>query len=83
MVRAALGGALADVPTVVDPVFGVAVPVSCPEVPSEFLTPRSTWQDTAAYDRTAATLATMFEENFAIFADGVDEEVREAGPRAR
>ena len=83
MVRAALDGSLDGVPTVEDPIFGVAVPTACPDVPASFLDPRSTWQDTAAYDKAAAKLAAMFEENFAIFADGVDEEVRGAGPKPR
>ena len=43
MVRAALDGRLDDVPTVEDPIFRVAVPVSCPDVPAEFLQPRNTW----------------------------------------
>jgi phosphoenolpyruvate carboxykinase (ATP) len=81
MVRAALSGALDDVPYESDPVFGVAVPGSCPDVPAEVLRPRSTWADAAAYDRQAAALATMFAENFATFADGVPDAVRAAGPR--
>ena len=80
MVRAALGGILADVPTRVDPVFGVEVPLTCPEVPDSFLDPRATWADTAAYDRSAARLAAMFAENFATYADGVADEVAAAGP---
>jgi phosphoenolpyruvate carboxykinase (ATP) len=83
MVRAALGGQLDRVPTVTDPVFGVEVPTACPDVPAEFLQPRLTWRDPAAYDRQAAELARMFEESFAAYADGVSEEVRRAGPRAR
>jgi phosphoenolpyruvate carboxykinase (ATP) len=80
MVRAALSGALDGIPTVTDPVFGVAVPTSCPDVPAAFLQPRSTWADPAAYDRQAAALARMFVENFAAYADGVPESVRAAGP---
>jgi len=80
MVRAALSGALDGVPTRTDPVFGVAVPTSCPDVPAAFLQPRSTWADPAAYDRQAAALARMFVENFAAYADGVPESVRAAGP---
>ena len=34
MVRAVIGGALDDVPTRIDPNFGVAVPTSCPGVPA-------------------------------------------------
>ena len=33
MVRAALSGALADVPVTTDPIFGLHVPVECPGVP--------------------------------------------------
>jgi len=80
MVRAALDGLLDDVPTATDPVFGVEVPTSCPDVPAAFLQPRSTWADGAAYDRQAAALARMFVENFAAYADGVPESVRQAGP---
>jgi phosphoenolpyruvate carboxykinase (ATP) len=82
MVRAALGGALEGVPTVTDPIFGVEVPTACPDVPSEFLQPRSTWADPDAYDRQARQLARMFRDNFEAYADGVPVEVREAGPRA-
>ncbi len=80
MVRAALSGALEGVRTVVDPIFRVAVPVACPDVPAESLRPRSTWQDKDAYDVQARRLARMFEENFASYADGVAEAVRAAGP---
>jgi phosphoenolpyruvate carboxykinase (ATP) len=81
MVRAALSGALDGVPTVTDPVFGVEVPTSCPDVPNEVLQPRVTWADGEAYDREAAALARMFAENFQVYADGVSEGVRAAGPR--
>jgi phosphoenolpyruvate carboxykinase (ATP) len=81
MVRAALDGRLDGVPTVTDPIFGVEVPTSCPDVPAEFLQPRSTWPDSAAYDRQARALAHMFAENFAAYADGVSDAVRSAGPR--
>jgi phosphoenolpyruvate carboxykinase (ATP) len=82
MVRAALDGSLADVPTRLDPNFGLAVPVSCPDVPASFLDPRSTWADGAAYDVAAATLAAMFRENFADYAEGVSAAIAVAGPGA-
>jgi phosphoenolpyruvate carboxykinase (ATP) len=81
MVRAALSGALDDVPTATDPIFGVEVPTSCPDVPSEVLSPRATWADPDAYDRQAAALARMFADNFRAYADGVSDAVRAAGPR--
>jgi phosphoenolpyruvate carboxykinase (ATP) len=80
MVRAALSGALDDMPTDVDPIFGVAVPRSCPGVPSEFLQPRGTWPDPEAYDRQARELARMMNENFESYAAGVAAGVRSAGP---
>ena len=81
MVRAALNGELRKVPTEIDPVFGLAVPTSVPDVPSELLAPRGTWPDSAAYDAAAATIARMFHDNFEAYADGVSAAVRAAGPK--
>ncbi len=80
MVRAAISGALDKVETWTDPIFGLHVPTSCPDVPSHILRPRDTWQDGAAYDRQARELARSFAENFAKFPDA-DPDVRAAGPR--
>ena len=41
MLEAALGGAFDDVSMRNDPVFGLAVPVSCPGVPADLLDPRT------------------------------------------
>ncbi|HEY8632784.1 MAG TPA: phosphoenolpyruvate carboxykinase (ATP) [Candidatus Limnocylindrales bacterium] len=81
MVRAALDGRLDGVPTITDPIFGVEIPTTVPDVPAAFLQPRSTWADGVAYDRQARALAHMFAENFAAYAEGVSESVRAAGPR--
>jgi phosphoenolpyruvate carboxykinase (ATP) len=80
MVRAALDGKLAKVDTRTDPTFGFEVPVRCPDVPSSFLNPRSTWKDHDAYDVAAHRLASMFAANFAAYEDGVTAEIRGAGP---
>jgi phosphoenolpyruvate carboxykinase (ATP) len=82
MVRAALDGTLDAVERRTDPNFGLAVPLSCPDVPASFLDPRSTWADGAAYDAAARTLATMFRDNFADYADGVSPAIAAAGPGA-
>ncbi|MDZ7748134.1 MAG: phosphoenolpyruvate carboxykinase (ATP) [Halofilum sp. (in: g-proteobacteria)] len=74
-------GALARAETVTDPVFGLAVPTRCPGVPDELLLPEQNWADPAAYRAQAAELARLFAENFAAYADDVDDEVRAAGPR--
>jgi len=82
MVHAALSGALGDVPTTLDPIFGMAVPTACPGVPPEVLDPRGTWADPRAYDAQARKLAAMFAANFQVFASSVSDEVRAAGPRS-
>lgn len=81
MIRAALQGELDDVPTRTDPIFGLNVPVRCPGVPENILTPRDTWADPQAYERQARELARRFHENFRQFAAEVTEDVRVAGPR--
>jgi phosphoenolpyruvate carboxykinase (ATP) len=82
MVRAALNGALDDATFETDPFFGFEVPTSVPGVPAEVLRPRDTWANPEAYDAKARQLASMFVENFAAYADGVDDDVREAGPES-
>jgi phosphoenolpyruvate carboxykinase (ATP) len=81
MVRAALDGALNEVPTRPDPIFGLAVPTVCPNVPVDILDPRGTWSDAHAYDDRARQLAGLFAANFEAFAGGVSDDVRAAGPR--
>ena len=63
-------GQLKDIPTQTDPIFGLHVVTSCPNVPTEILNPRQTWPDPAAYDATARKLANLFHENYAQFEDG-------------
>jgi phosphoenolpyruvate carboxykinase (ATP) len=74
-------GALADVATQPDPVFGLAVPTSCPDVPSEMLQPRNTWADKAAYDEKAKKVAALFRENFKKYEGQASAEIRGAGPK--
>jgi phosphoenolpyruvate carboxykinase (ATP) len=82
MIRAILNGSLANVETRPDPIFGVNVPVSCPDVPTEVLQPRNTWSDKGAYDQKAHELARRFNENFKKYESGVSEAVRAVGPKA-
>jgi phosphoenolpyruvate carboxykinase (ATP) len=81
VVEAALSGRLDGVETVEDPVFGLAVPTSCPGVPDELLQPRATWADQDAYEEAARDLAQRFADNFEKYSDGASEAVRTAGPR--
>jgi phosphoenolpyruvate carboxykinase (ATP) len=82
MIRAILNGSLAEIETTPDPVFGVGIPASCPDVPTEILTPRNTWKDKAAYDAKARDLARRFNENFKKYEAGVAENVRAVAPIA-
>lgn len=82
LIRAALNGGLAGVSCNADPVFGVLVPETCPDVPNEVLAPRNTWKDKAAYDKTARDLAGRFIKNFEQFASEAKPEVKAAGPKA-
>lgn len=81
LVRAALHGVLDDIETETDEVFGLAVPVRAPGVPSEVLRPRDTWADPAEYDAAARKLAGMFRDNFQRFGAALPAEVVAAGPR--
>ncbi len=80
MLNAALNGDLDDVEFVQDPRFRVEIPTSCPDVPSEVLQPRGTWNSGEEYDMTADKLARMFNENFKRYESGVSSEVNSAGP---
>jgi phosphoenolpyruvate carboxykinase (ATP) len=81
IVDAILEDALTDVSYSCDPVFGLATPDSCPNVPSKLLKPRETWADKAAYDATANKLAGMFVKNFRKFADQASDAILEAAPK--
>jgi phosphoenolpyruvate carboxykinase (ATP) len=79
MLNAALSGALKDVPAEPHPVFKIAVPKSCPGVPSTFLDARGMWTDKSAYDRAARDLAARFNKNFEKFTL-VSPEIAESAP---
>jgi phosphoenolpyruvate carboxykinase (ATP) len=81
LLNAALDGSLKNVEFRKDPNFGFDVPIAVPGVDTSILDPRSTWADKAEYDRTAAKLVDLFVENFAEFAEHVDEGVRQSGPQ--
>jgi phosphoenolpyruvate carboxykinase (ATP) len=82
LLNAALDGSLANAEYRTDPNFGFKVPVAVNGVDSAILDPRGTWPDKDGYDATAQKLVKQFIDNFAQFADHVDEGVRQAAPRA-
>jgi phosphoenolpyruvate carboxykinase (ATP) len=82
LLNAALEGSLKNAQFRKDPYFGFDVPMAVPGVDSAILNPRDTWSDKGAYDATARKLVSLFIDNFAKFADHVDQGVKEAAPTA-
>lgn len=81
MITAALEGKLNNLEFETDPVFGVAIPKECPDVPTEVLNPVNTWTDKLAFKEKAKYLAGLFIKNFEKYASGVSSEVLAAAPR--
>lgn len=75
-------GSLENVEYVNDPIFGLAVPTTCPNVPAEVLVPKNTWTDKEAYDKQANKLAQLFINNFEKYKAGSSEAIINAGPKA-
>jgi phosphoenolpyruvate carboxykinase (ATP) len=50
-----------------EPFFGLQIPTSVPDVPSNVLNPRNVWADPAAYDAQAHKLQQLFFNNFKRF----------------
>jgi phosphoenolpyruvate carboxykinase (ATP) len=76
-------GALDDVETVEDPIFGLKVPTEIPgfDCPREVLIPRNAWSDAEACETTARKLAGLFHKNFAQYREGASPAICAAGPR--
>ena len=68
LLKAALTGQLDSVSFAADPIFGLAIPASCPGVPERVLRPRDAWPDKAAYDKSAKDLAERFKAEFKKYA---------------
>ncbi len=84
MINAALNGDLKDYTYEdyhIHSVFGVAQPRSCPGVPTEVLSPRTTWNNDQGYYKMAFKLANSFRENFKKFESYASEEIRRGGPQ--
>jgi len=64
LLAAALSGEFDNAELVEHPTFGLKMPVSCPGVPAEILSPRLTWTDPEAYDAAATDLRDRFRSRF-------------------
>jgi phosphoenolpyruvate carboxykinase (ATP) len=61
-------------------VFGLQQPRTCPNVPSQVLSPRSTWNNDKGYYETAHKLAASFKNNFKKFESYANEEIMAGAP---
>jgi phosphoenolpyruvate carboxykinase (ATP) len=80
-INAALNGELDHVEFETDPIFNLAMPKTCPNVPNEILNPINTWADKEAFNTTANDLAKQFVNNFTKYADFASEEILNAAPK--
>ncbi|UCS92980.1 phosphoenolpyruvate carboxykinase (ATP) [Echinicola marina] len=80
MITSALEGTLDNVDFKNHSIFGISIPQSCPNVPSEILNPRDTWEDQQAYDQKARELAKAFQNNFEQYLDYASDEIVSGAP---
>ncbi|WP_299046974.1 phosphoenolpyruvate carboxykinase (ATP) [uncultured Polaribacter sp.] len=84
MITAVLEGKLGDYTYEdyhIHSVFGVAQPRTCPDVPTELLSPRVTWNNDDAYYKEAFKLSNAFRHNFKKYEKFASEEIRRGGPQ--
>ncbi len=81
MITAALNGTLDNVGYRTHSIFGTEIPMTCPEVPSEVLSPRETWKNDVAFYKKANELADAFNENFEKYKEFANEEIMSGAPK--
>lgn len=72
LIRAALAGDLNEVLYTQHPIFDLAVPSCCPDIPSEILNPSATWENKEGYTIFANKLNALFQENYVKYEDFVE-----------
>lgn len=81
MISAALKGVLNNVGYRNHSIFGAEIPLTCPDVPSEILSPRETWKDDKGFYEMANSLAKRFQDNFKKFENYANEEIMDGAPK--
>lgn len=81
MITAAMEGKLDQVEYHEHDIFGLHIPSTCPNVPSEVLNPKDTWDDAEAYEKKAHQLAESFQKNFKQFESYANEDIMNGGPK--
>ncbi|MFD2568748.1 phosphoenolpyruvate carboxykinase (ATP) [Pseudotenacibaculum haliotis] len=83
MITAAMDGSLEEANKDnyhIHSIFGVQQPRVCPNVPTEVLSPRKSWNNDEGYYETAHKLAASFKDNFKKFEEFANEEIMAGGP---
>ena len=80
IINAIHNGDLDEVNTERDAVFKFEIPTECPNVDSDILLPRETWDDAEEYDKQAEKLGKLFNDNFEKYEDSKHREIADAGP---
>lgn len=81
LITDALNGELDNVDYITHEIFGLNMPVSCPNVPSDVLNPKNTWADKNDYDIKANELARKFNKNFEKFKEYANDEILAGAPK--
>ncbi len=81
MITAALNGSLDNVGYRTHSIFGAEIPMTCPDVPGEILSPRETWKNDVEFYKKANDLADRFVENFKKFEEFANEEIMAGAPK--
>ena len=82
LIRAVLSGAFATATFHNDPVFGLAMPATCPDVPAELLDPRLSWHHPEEWHHAALQLAARFRANVAHLGAEMPAHIVAGGPVA-
>lgn len=81
IIQAILSGKLKNASYHNDPIFGIAIPEHCADVPKDILDPIHTWSDKAGYKKQAQALALLFYNNFKKYAGQADPKILAAQPK--
>jgi len=81
MISAVLRGVIQNVGYRTHSIFGAEIPLTCPGVPSEILSPRETWRNDKAFYEKANELARKFNTNFKKFEEYASEDIMAGGPK--
>lgn len=80
MITSILEGKLDNIEFEQHPIFGLFMPKTCPNVPTELLDPMNTWTNKGAYISKSIQLAHSFHLNFEKFASEASDQIIEGGP---